>query len=61
MRNLCQLVHVKEEQIVDLQNKLNTHSISVNESIHNNLIAIVNSQPSVGLVENFLLFLKVAA
>ena len=57
MRNLIQLVRAKDEIISDLQKKvdsvLRADSVMVDESTHNDLLAIISAQKDVGSGENF--------
>ena len=57
MRNLTQLVRAKDEIISDLQKKvdsvLRADSVMVDESTHNDLLAIMSAQKDVGSGENF--------
>ena len=57
MRNLAQLVRAKDKIISDLQKKvdsvLRADSVMVDESTHNDLLAIMSAQKDVGSGENF--------
>ena len=57
MKNLAQVVHAKDKVIADLRKKadlvMKADSVTVDQSTHNDLLAIMSAQKDIGSSDNF--------